>query len=163
AEQLIAAAGIVAHPAARTELAEDLTARALARCLPLLERDGVPEHIRAWTSAPVLEAEAELTAPLAARSITRAAAPELQLTCRHRGRWTDDGAWTRLDLDQIQSADVGQLLPGDLLVIDEAGMLDQDTARALLTLADERRLRIALLGDRHQLPAVGRGGVLDLA
>ena len=52
---------------------------------------------------------------------------------------------------------------GDLLVIDEAGMLDQDTARALLCVADECRARLALLGDRHQLAAVGRGGVLDLA
>ena len=42
-------------------------------------------------------------------------------------------------------------------------MLDQDTARALLTLADETGARVALVGDRHQLPAVGRGGVLDLA
>src|SRR3954454_11073414 len=42
-------------------------------------------------------------------------------------------------------------------------MLDQDTARALLTIADECQVRIALLGDRHQLAAVGRGGVLDLA
>ena len=42
-------------------------------------------------------------------------------------------------------------------------MLDQDTARALLTIADEAGARIALVGDRHQLPAVGRGGVLDLA
>ena len=42
-------------------------------------------------------------------------------------------------------------------------MLDQDTARALLTVADECQVRVALLGDRHQLAAVGRGGVLDLA
>ena len=42
-------------------------------------------------------------------------------------------------------------------------MLDQDTALALLTIADERRARVVLMGDRHQLPAVGRGGVLDLA
>jgi len=42
-------------------------------------------------------------------------------------------------------------------------MLDQDTARALLRLADETSARVALVGDRHQLPAVGRGGVLDLA
>ena len=42
-------------------------------------------------------------------------------------------------------------------------MLDQDTARALLTVADECQARLALLGDRHQLAAVGRGGVLDLA
>ena len=42
-------------------------------------------------------------------------------------------------------------------------MLDQDTARALLTIADETHARIAFVGDRHQLPAVGRGGVLDHA
>ena len=42
-------------------------------------------------------------------------------------------------------------------------MLDQDSARALLVIADERDTRVALVGDRHQLPAVGRGGVLDLA
>lgn len=55
------------------------------------------------------------------------------------------------------------LSPGDLMVVDEAGMLDQDTARALLHLADEMRVTVMLVGDRHQLPAVGRGGVLDLA
>ena len=55
------------------------------------------------------------------------------------------------------------LRTGDLLLVDEAGMLDQDTARALLTIADETGARVALVGDRHQLPAVGRGGVLDLA
>jgi exodeoxyribonuclease V alpha subunit len=50
-----------------------------------------------------------------------------------------------------------------VLLVDEAGMLDQDTARALLTIADEAVARVALIGDRHQLPAVGRGGVLELA
>ena len=53
--------------------------------------------------------------------------------------------------------------PGDVLLVDEAGMLDQDTARALLTIADETGARVAFVGDRHQLPAVGRGGVLDHA
>jgi exodeoxyribonuclease V alpha subunit len=57
-EQLIAAAGVVVVAAVRTELAEDLTARALGRCVPLLLRDGVPEHIRAWTAQPVLDVEA---------------------------------------------------------------------------------------------------------
>ncbi|KRC53362.1 hypothetical protein ASE19_13505 [Nocardioides sp. Root79] len=42
-------------------------------------------------------------------------------------------------------------------------MLDQDTARALFAIADHAGATVALLGDRHQLPAVGRGGVLDLA
>jgi hypothetical protein len=54
-EQLIAGAGIVAAAAVRTELAEDLTARALASCVPLLPRAGLPEHVRAWTSQPVLD------------------------------------------------------------------------------------------------------------
>ena len=55
------------------------------------------------------------------------------------------------------------LAAGDLLLVDEAGLLDQDIARALLTVADEHQVRVALLGDRRQLPAVGRGGVLDHA
>jgi exodeoxyribonuclease V alpha subunit len=42
-------------------------------------------------------------------------------------------------------------------------MLDQDTALALLKIAQENHARVAFVGDRHQLPAVGRGGVLDLA
>lgn len=37
------------------------------------------------------------------------------------------------------------------------------TARALLVVADECQVRVALLGDRRQLAAVGRGGVLSLA
>ena len=83
-----------------------------------------------------------------------------------------DGAWTRLavgETDPVTGRTYAgppegvRLRVGDLLVVDEAGMLDQDTARALLTVADEAQVHLALLGDRHQLPAVGRGGVLDLA
>jgi len=48
-------------------------------------------------------------------------------------------------------------------VVDEAGMLDQDSAIALLTVAGEAGATVALIGDRAQLPAVGRGGVLDMA
>ena len=42
-------------------------------------------------------------------------------------------------------------------------MLDQDTAIALLTITAEAGATVALVGDRAQLPAVGRGGVLDIA
>jgi ATP-dependent exoDNAse (exonuclease V) alpha subunit len=55
-----------------------------------------------------------------------------------------------------------QLTAGDVLVIDEAGMLDQETARALLHVADHADARVVFVGDRRQLPAVGRGGVLDM-
>ncbi|TFV81117.1 TrwC relaxase, partial [Blastococcus sp. CT_GayMR20] len=258
-EQLLAAAGIVTDPAVRIELAEDLTARTLSSCVPLLDRGGVPEHIRAWTSSPVLAVEADLTARLAARATERpagapdtdptppadvaAGAPRLdpgqaaavaaltgrrrlvviegaagagktttlaatrtlladvgrrlvvvtptlkaakvaaaevgavagsaaRLAFEHGWRWNDDGAWTRLPVGQpdpvtgrAYAGPTGRarLRAGDLLVVDEAGMLDQDTARALLTIADECQVHLALLGDRHQLAAVGRGGVLDLA
>jgi conjugative relaxase-like TrwC/TraI family protein len=255
-EQLIASAGIETEPAVRIELAEDLTARALDRCLPLLERKGLPEHLRAWTSRPVLDTDAELTTRLAARAVvagrhepdvdmtlsaeaaarldagqaaavaalagrrrlivvegaagagkttTLAAAREVLersgrhltvvtptlraakvaagqlgaaagsaawLAHQHGWRWDEDGVWTRLAVGETDPVNGGtyrgpdrgaRLAPGDLLVIDEAGLLDQDTARAVLTVADECRVRLALLGDRHQLAAVSRGGVLDLA
>lgn len=42
-------------------------------------------------------------------------------------------------------------------------MLDQDTALALFTVAAKTGATVALVGDRAQLPAVGRGGVLDMA
>ncbi|RFU18942.1 TrwC relaxase [Geodermatophilus marinus] len=254
-EALIAAAGIVADPAVRLELAEDLTARALNRCVPLVDREGVPEHVRSWTSRPVLDVEADLRIRFAARAggppldtprlaplppgavrgldsgqaaavavltgnrrlmvvegaagtgktttlaTTRAVldrqgrrlmvvTPTLKaaqaaraevgaptgsaasLVFAHGWRWTEHGEWTRLvpgEADPVTGrlytgpVEEARLRPDDLLIVDEAGMLDQDTARALLTVADEAGARLALLGDRHQLAAVGRGGVLDLA
>ena len=237
-ELLLARAGLVAEPAVRVELAEDLTARALALCVTLHDT-GVPEHVRALTSPHVLDVQADLVARLAARgahppaatperlavderldeaqrtavtalasaaplvvvegaagagkttvlAATRAAleahgrrlvvvTPTLKaaqaasvqvgaaagsaawLAWQHGYRWDDTGTWTRVVHDPAPAA---QLRAGDLLLIDEAGLLDQDTARALLTIADETGARVALVGDRHQLPAVGRGGVLDLA
>lgn len=75
-------------------------------------------------------------------------------------RWDDQGHWHRIDAKPRRAA---WLRRGDLLVVDEAGMLDQDSAVALMQIADVTGARLALVGDRHQLPAVGRGGVLDLA
>ncbi len=251
-EQLIARRNVVTHGSVRRELAEDVTARTVAECVPMLGDDGVPEHIRALTSHHVLDVEADLVSRLAARvaatrstpstveasnvsrldrtqqlaagalagdarllvlegaagagkttvlAATRAAVearrhrlvvvtPTLkaaEVAARELGtrahsaawlayqfgyRWREDGSWTRLSHGDVDAAtgivytgprDSAQLQPGDLLLVDEAGMLDQDTARALMTIADERNARVALVGDRYQLPAVGRGGVLDLA
>ena len=78
-----------------------------------------------------------------------------------RALWV--GGACRAAVESNDQTSTRLLRPGDLLPVDEAGMLDQDTARALLTIADETGARIALVGDRHQLPAVGRGGVLDHA
>jgi hypothetical protein len=237
-EQQIAAAGVVTDPAVRRELAEDLTARALEACTPLLERTDVPEHVRSLSSPQVLAVEERLTTTLttrahqpittglltqstrfddaqravlsaidgrsdllvvegaagAGKTTTLAAArlllerrrhrllvvtPTLKaaqvatrelgthafsaawLAHQHRFRWDADGRWTRETGNRPLPA--AWLGPGDVLLVDEAGMLDQDTALALLTIADENRARVVLMGDRHQLPAVGRGGVLDIA
>jgi len=99
-------------------------------------------------------------ARVAAREIGTSAHSVPWLLHQHGFRWAEDGRWGRVSATPHGSA---RLRRGDLLVVDEAGMLDQDTARALLQLADETGVRVALVGDRHQLPAVGRGGVLDLA
>ena len=49
------------------------------------------------------------------------------------------------------------------LVVDEAGMLDQEQARRLLAIADETGASVTLVGDTAQKGAVGRGGVLAVA
>ena len=46
--------GSSSTPAVRIELAEDLTARAVQACVPLLDQPGVPEHVRSLTSRHVL-------------------------------------------------------------------------------------------------------------
>ncbi len=94
------------------------------------------------------------------------------LVYAHGFRWNSDGVWTRLrpgDADPETGsiyrgpAQNARLARGERVVVDEAGMLDQDSALALLQVADEAGAPIALVGDRAQLPAVGRGGVLDIA
>jgi exodeoxyribonuclease V alpha subunit len=239
-EVLLGQTCLLADQAARTELAEDITARAAGRCVKLLHRPDVPEHVRSLSSPQVLEVEADLIARIARRAAlparkvriggrglvridrTQAAVvgilagdgqlvvvegaagagktttlrttkgllsqrgrrlmvvtPTLKaaevaaaetgadghsaawLIYQHGWRWDNDGHWTRRPNPAPTPS--AQLRAGDLLLFDEAGMLDQDTPRALLTIADETGARIALVGDHRQLPAVGRGGVLDHA
>jgi exodeoxyribonuclease V alpha subunit len=239
-EVLLAQANLVAEPSARIELAEDVTARAVTRCVRLLAAPDVPEHVRSLTSQHVVMVEADLVHHLARRAERPARRVRLQgrglvridpnqaavvgalagdgqlvvvegaagagkttalrsaqallgrqghrllvvtpslkaaqvaaaetgaeghsaawLIHQHGWRWDDEGHWARRPDATPDLA--ARLRPGDLLLVDEAGMLDQDAARALLTIADEAGARVALVGDRHQLPAVGRGGVLDHA
>ncbi len=241
-ERLIAAVGVVAERPVRQELVEDVAERARSRCVPLLERDDVPEHVRSLTSEHVFAVEADLVDSIATRSarpltdavrlrgvahldpaqqqvvaalagdagllliegaagtgktttlvaardvlddadrrlvvvtptLKAAQAAQQQvgadafsaawLIHQHGYRWDEDGHWSRVDPGPDAAPEArARLLSGDVLLVDEAGMLDQDTARALFAIADRAHAVVALLGDRHQLPAVGRGGVLDLA
>lgn len=90
----------------------------------------------------------------------------------HGWRWNRDGVWFRLapgDTDPETGRayagvpEASRLARGERVIVDEAGMLDQDTAIALLTVTAEAGATVALVGDRAQLAAVGRGGVLDTA
>ena len=102
-------------------------------------------------------------ARVAEEQLGAAAFTSAWLVHQHGFRWDSDGHWSRDPVPREALSAPARLLPGDLLLVDEAGMLDQDVARALLTIADETKARVAFVGDRHQLPAVGRGGVLDHA
>lgn len=94
------------------------------------------------------------------------------LAFQHGYRWDSEGVWSRLHAGDVD-ASTGREYRGprvsavlsdrDVVVIDEAGMIDQQTARALLTIADEAGARVVFVGDRRQLPAVGIGGALDKA
>ncbi len=67
-EMLLAQTGLILEASVRIELAEDLTARAVARCAPLLLRPDVPEHVRSLTSPGVLAVETEILERLLRRS-----------------------------------------------------------------------------------------------
>ena len=109
-------------------------------------------------------------ANVAAEEIGTESSTAAGLAYAHGFRWDDDGVWTRLAPGEIDAEGhlyrgpraAEQLQRDEVLVVDEAGMLDQETARALLHIADEAGAKIAFIGDRRQLPAVGIGGVLDL-
>ncbi len=111
-------------------------------------------------------------ADVAARELGVPAESVAKLMHAHGWRCNTDGVWTRLGVGETDP-DTGRpytgpsaaacLRRGERIVVDEAGMLDQDTALALLRLADEAGASLALVGDRAQLPAVGRGGLLDIA
>ena len=111
-------------------------------------------------------------ADVAARELGVPAESVAKLLHAHGWRWNADGVWTRLAVGDPEPDSDGtyggapvwaRLERGERVVVDEAGMLDQDSAIALLTVAGDAGATVALVGDRAQLPAVGRGGVLDMA
>lgn len=152
------------------EIVDGITTRAAARSIWIVEgAAGAGKTARlAATREQALAAGHRMVvitptrkaAQVAEGAIGAASYSAAWLLHQHGFRWDQDGRWTRV----ASSPDItARMRAGDLLVIDEAGMVDQDTARALLRLADEVQAELVLVGDRHQLPAVGRGGVLDLA
>lgn len=135
----------------------------LRTAITVAAEHGRPSRVVAPTLRAAQVAEEELGVPA-----TSVAA----LVHAHGWRWNRDGVWTRLSVGDLDP-DTGRtytgppedarLTRGMRVIVDEAGMLDQDTAHALLTVTAGAGATVALVGDRAQLPAVGRGGVLDMA
>jgi hypothetical protein len=163
---------------------QSIAARALATRAPLVVVEGAAgagkttmlaaardlaaaDGLRFVVLAPTLRAANE-----AATSIGAQASSVHKLVHEHGFRWDDDGRWSRLAVGDVDPT-TGAIYDGPAeafavnadtrLVIDEAGMIDQDLAHALMTVANENDAPLALVGDRAQLPAIGRGGVLDMA
>ena len=135
----------------------------LATAITSAEREGRPTRVVAPTKK---------AGNVAHQNLGVAADSVAALVHAHGYRWNTDGVWTRLNPGDTDP-DTGRTYTGpperarvhrgERIIVDEAGMLDQDSALALFTVAAEAGAAIALVGDRAQLPAVGRGGVLDMA
>lgn len=117
--------------------------------------------------APTLRAAQEAGAALGT-----AASSAHKLAHEHGFRREAYGRWTRLVAGELDPstwmeyrgpADGFHVDANTRIIVDEAGMIDQDIAHALVQIADENGAALAFVGDRAQLPAVGRGGVLDMA
>lgn len=129
------------------------------------------EALAASGERTVVVAPTKKAAQVAAAEIGAQADTAAALVHQYGYRWDTEGVWNRLTVGDVDASDgtysgpheTSRLHAGDVLIVDEAGMLDQDTARALLTVADEAGARVVMVGDRRQLPAVGIGGVVDLA
>lgn len=55
---------------------------------------------------------------------------------------------------------VSDMLPHDVIIVDETSMVDVELFAHLLKAIDERRTRLILVGDYNQLPSVGPGAIL---
>ncbi|WP_295574921.1 AAA family ATPase [uncultured Microbacterium sp.] len=119
----------------------------------------------------VVVAPTKKAASVAAREIGTAGSSLHALLADHGWRWNNDSTgsehWTRLepgDTDTTGHIYLGPrrypLSPGDRIVVDEAGMVDLHTARALAILAAETGAGIAMVGDHLQALPVGHSGAM---
>ena len=117
--------------------------------------------------APTMKA-----ASVAGREIGATALSLHALLADHGWRWGRDDAgaevWRRLRVGEVDprtgAVFVGPrrfaLRPGDRVVVDEAGMVDLNTASALAAVADETGAGIAMVGDHLQAMPVGHAGAM---
>ena len=122
----------------------------------------------------VVVAPTKKAATVAGREVGSDSSSLHQLLHAYGWRWNEDASgrtiWTRLTPGQIdpttqrpfEGVQERVLRPDDRIVVDEAGMLDLDSANALVQLARETGAGIAAVGDPNQALPVGHSGALQL-
>ncbi|MFE4726133.1 AAA family ATPase [Microbacterium sp. NPDC056736] len=114
-------------------------------------------------------------ASVASREVGAAASSVHALLSDHGYRWGTDAAgakvWTRLRVGDVDPS-TGVVYGGptqyvmrsrDRIVVDEAGMVDLQTANVLVELAIEQGVGLAFVGDTHQALPVGHAGAMGSA
>ncbi len=122
----------------------------------------------------ILVAPTKKAASVAEREVGATASSLHALLSDHGWRWTDGVAggqrWTRLVIGDIDPA-TGQryagpqrfpLRRGDRVVVDEAGMVDLQSADALGQVLEETGADVAMIGDPRQAAPVGHVGAMAL-
>ncbi|MGP3536415.1 AAA family ATPase [Microbacterium sp. RD1] len=114
-------------------------------------------------------------ASVASREVGAAASSVHALLLDHGYRWGTDEAgaqvWTRLITGEVDSSTGTEyggptqyvLRSRDRIVVDEAGMVDLQTANVLVELAIEQGIGLAFVGDTHQALPVGHAGAMGSA
>lgn len=131
--------------------------------------------LRAQRRRMLVVAPTRKAASVAAREVGAAASSLHALLADYGYRWARNAAgatqWTRLGVGEVDTATgliyAGPthypLHAGDRVVVDEAGMVDLQTANALTELALELRVGLAMVGDTHQALPVGHTGAMGSA
>ncbi len=130
---------------------------------------------RAQRRRMLVVAPTRKAASVASREVGAAASSIHALLADHGYRWGADQAgakvWTRLRVGEIDpSTGVAYGGPAqyvlrsrDRIVVDEAGMVDLQTANVLVDLAIEQGVGLAFVGDPHQALPVGHSGAMGSA
>lgn len=128
------------------------------------------EALRLQRRRMVVVAPTKKAASVAGREIGTPASSLHALLADYGWRWGYDEAgteqWTRASIDDVDDTGLYSgprrypLQPGDRIVIDEAGMVDLHTARALAIVAEETGAQLAMVGDHLQALPVGHSGAM---
>ncbi|KAA9148659.1 AAA family ATPase [Microbacterium lushaniae] len=133
------------------------------------------EGLRAQQRRMLVVAPTRKAASVASREVGAEASSLHALLVDHGYRWNTDAAgaqvWTRLSPGE-PDPDSGivyrgpsrfVLRRGDRIVVDEAGMVDLQTAAALVDLALRQQVGVAMVGDPYQALPVGHAGAMASA